>query len=358
MDAKPERRSFSRIRRMARPVGLGLLGLILFVYSLGLMKEGAGGLTSLLRDGLHIEKASDALGFSWLMAYVIQSGSPVAAAAMTLLSAGVFTPVQCYMAVAGSRIGAGLMVLQLGVIYALRGHEIRTALSAGILSLLLTGSIMIVSLPLGLLVLEAGWLVGHSIPGVEHVADGLELLLAPLVAPPARTLPGWALFILGVGVVTLSFQLIDRALSTLDLKTTTVGQAGRLIYRPPVMFLLGLFVTLITMSVSISLGILVPLSAQGYVRRENMIPYVMGANISTLVDTLAAAALLGDPRGMAVVLTHMFAGTLISLLVILLAYDVYVRAISRALGWITRRRLHFAFFVSVVFLIPLFLILL
>ncbi|MFP4345959.1 MAG: hypothetical protein ACLFU8_14785 [Anaerolineales bacterium] len=123
------------------------------------------------------------------------------------------------------------------------------------------------------------------------------------------------------------------------------------------MFILGLLVTLVTMSVSISLGILVPLSTRGYMRRENIIPYILGANISTLVDTLVAAALLGDPRGLAVVLAHMASGALVSLLVIILAYRPYERAVSHALTWITGRRLHFGLFIGVIFLAPIVLIL-
>ena len=61
---------------------------------------------------------------------------------------------------------------------------------------------------------------------------------------------------------------------------------ARILYRPVVTFLLGALVTLLTMSVSLSLSILVPLSMRGYVRRENVIPYVMGANITTFIDTL------------------------------------------------------------------------
>jgi len=37
--------------------------------------------------------------------------------------------------------------------------------------------------------------------------------------------------------------------------------------------------------------ILVPLTSW-FVRRENVIPYIMGANITTLIDTLLAAVLL------------------------------------------------------------------
>ena len=39
---------------------------------------------------------------------------------------------------------------------------------------------------------------------------------------------------------------------------------------------------------------LVPLALKGYVRRDRVIPYVMGANIATWIDTLFAA-LLPDP---------------------------------------------------------------
>ena len=107
------------------------------------------------------------------------------------------------------------------------------------------------------------------------------------------------------------------------------------------MFLLGLVVTAVTMSVSVSVGILVPLSARGYIRRENLIPYMLGANISTLVDTLAAGVLLGDPRATSVVLVHMVSGILVSLPIVLLIYHPYERGLSRALAWVTRNRRHF-----------------
>ena len=56
--------------------------------------------------------------------------------------------------------------------------------------------------------------------------------------------------------------------------------------------------TLVTLSVSLSVTILVPLALKGYVRRDRIIPYVMGANIATWIDTLFAALLLDSPRGL------------------------------------------------------------
>lgn len=338
--------------------GLGLSGLLLFALSLELMKQGAGALAPLLRGHLAVTNAADSMGFGWLMAYLILSGSPVAAAGVALLSAGALSPLQAFTMVAGSRLGACLIVLLVGFIYTLRGHERRTALTAGVLSLLLTGSVQLVALPMGVLILSRGWLDGLSIPGLEGLAAGVNRGLEPLIGPLAAFLPGWALFVAGVGLVMLSFRLFGRALPQMRLERTDFGQVPRLVYRPEVMFLMGLAITLVTMSVSISVGILVPLSARGYMRRENIIPYILGANISTLADTLVAAALLRDPRAMTVVATHMVCAAIVSLLVILLAYRPYERAISDALTWITRRRRNFAFFLGVIFVIPVVLILL
>lgn len=77
--------------------------------------------------------------------------------------------------------------------------------------------------------------------------------------------------------------------------------------------------------IPIYVGLLLPLSARGYVRRENIIPYILGANISTLADTLIAGALLGDPRAMTVVLAHVVCACLGSSLIVLLAYWPYLR---------------------------------
>ena len=346
-----------RLLKWKKP-GLALSGFLLFTLALGLMKEGAGGLAPLLRGHLAITNAADSMGFGWLMAYLILSGSPVAAAAVALLSVGTLSSPQAFTMIAGSRLGAGLIVLLVGFIYILRGHERWTALTAGVLSLLLTGSIQLIALPVGLLILSRGWFDGLSVPALDGLAAGVNRGLEPLIGPLSSFLPGWMLFVAGVGLVTLSFRFFDRALPQVRLERTNLGQIPRLVYRPEVMFLMGVVVTLLTMSVSISVGILVPLSARGYMRRENIIPYILGANVSTLSDTLVAAALLGDPRAVTVVVVHMVCAAIVSLITILLAYRSYERAISDALAWTIRQRRNFVLFLGVIFVIPVVLILL
>ena len=68
--------------------------------------------------------------------------------------------------------------------------------------------------------------------------------------------------------------------------------------------------------------------------------------------------LLCDPRAVTIVLIHMTSGILVSLPVVLLAYQPYERTMSRALAWVTRSRKNFALFLGAIFVIPIVLILL
>jgi Na+/phosphate symporter len=132
---------------------------------------------------------------------------------------------------------------------------------------------------------------------------------------------------------------------------------SRLVYRPWVMFLLGCLITTISMSVSISLSILVPLSARGFVRRENVIPYIMGANIMTFVDTLLAAVLLKNPEAFTVVLVVMVTVALICLLVLALAYTPFQHGVLAFVEWVTAKNRNLVIFMVGIFLVPIILML-
>ena len=86
------------------------------------------------------------------------------------------------------------------------------------------------------------------------------------------------------------------------------------------MFALGSAVALVTMSVSVALTILVPLVAKKMVRQEYVLPYIMGANITTLGDTMLAAFALDSPAAVRVVLAEVIAAGSLSILLLALAY--------------------------------------
>ena len=146
----------SRLRRWVRilrrahwyKVALFVLSLILFILAITMMRDGARALAPLIRDRFSVCNPANSLGFGWLFAYVIMSGSPVAAASLTFFDAGVIGKLDTYTMITGSRLGASLIVLFIGFIYVLRGRDRATSLGMGLLSLIVTGSTHLLALPL------------------------------------------------------------------------------------------------------------------------------------------------------------------------------------------------------------------
>jgi solute carrier family 34 (sodium-dependent phosphate cotransporter) len=184
-----------------------------------------------------------------------------------------------------------------------------------------------------------------------------DLIFDPVADFFLSFLPRWTLFLVGLGIIILSFNLFDKCLPQMTIKESQVGRMSRLVYRPWVMFLLGSAITLISMSVSVSLSILVPLSQRGFVRRENVIPYIMGANITTFIDTLLAAVLLNNPPAFTIVLAEMLSITIVSVFILALIYRPYNRLMLGTVDWIVADNRNLGTFMLVILVVPVILLL-
>lgn len=338
-------------------IGLFLLSLFLFLLAITLMKEGARALTPLVRDGFKVTNPANSLGFGWLFAYVVMSGSPVAAAALTFFDAGVISQLSTFTMITGSRLGASFIVLFIGFIYVLRGRNKSTSLSMGLLSLSVTGSTYVLALLVGVALLHSGVLNETQLQAGTFLNSLTDLIFDPIAALFLSLLPRWVLFLVGLGIILISFNLFDKCLPQMTIKESQVGQVSRLVYRPGIMFLLGALVTMVSMSVSVSLSILVPLSHRGFVRRENVIPYIMGANITTFVDTLLAAVLLDNPPAFTVVLVEMLSIAVVSILILAFLFKPYQKWVLNLVAWITSDNRHLALFMFLILLVPVILLL-
>lgn len=357
-ETSPSVSTFQRVwSNIAWPkVGLFIISLFLFILALTLMKDGARGLAPFVEDRFALNNSANTMGFGWLFAYLVMSGSPVAASALTFLDAGIIDTVQTFTMIVGSRMGASFIILFIGFIYVLRGRNRTTSLSMGLLSFTVTGTLQVGSLIIGILLLLSGVLGRFDFGGGMAIVAFTDLLVDPISHFLQSFLPTWALFLVGLGIILLTFNLFDKCLPEMTIKESQVGRVSRLVYNPMVMFLLGAAVTLVSMSVSVSISILVPLSHRGFVRRENVIPYIMGANITTFIDTLLAAVLLNNHEAISVVLAEMLGVALSSLIILLVAFRAYERSSLRFVGWVTNRNRNLAFFMFTILVIPLILL--
>lgn len=345
----------SRVAMVALRILAAAAGLLLFVLALELLKRGAGGVGPLLRAA-GVSGLAGGLGAGWLGACLLLSGSPVAAVALTLLASGTLTPAETFGMISGSRLGASFVVLVVGVLEDLRAGR-REARSAyiGVTALVATAVTYLPAMGVSWLAFERGALAGLRLEG-RDLEGIVERLYGPLLHAAPATLPRAALFAAGVVLLLLAFRAFDRALPDLAAGHGPLLPADHVAYRPWFMFGVGLATTVLTLSVSVSISLLVPLAARGFVRRENVWPYVLGANVTTLVDTLFAGALVGHPDSARMVALLMGSVAALSLPPVFLFPDAFSRRLDRVASIATGSARAVAVFVALLFAIPLALV--
>ncbi|MGE0597990.1 MAG: hypothetical protein AB7J35_12610 [Dehalococcoidia bacterium] len=354
--AEVERPALRLGLRQVLRVSVAVGGLFLFVFALQIIKAGASAVVPLL-DNLHISGPTNALGFGWLAAYVALSGSPVAAIGTTLLAGGVLDRAEAFAVIGGSRLGASFIVLAVGYALYIGGRRSPDGLAIGVIALLTTFTTQGPAIGVGLVSLHYGWLDPIQFSSPPGFLDWIDTVYGPTVRWLKDALPSGALFGVGIGVLLGSFALFDRALPQLEAGSPGFERTLRRFDSRWVMFGLGCAVTSLTLSVSISLTLLVPLSLKGYLRREHVIPYVMGANITTFIDTLAGALVLGGAAAFTVVLTEMLAVGVVSASILLLAYGPYSRGILAIAGRVTHRQRNLGIFLAAIVAVPAVLML-
>jgi Na+/phosphate symporter len=329
--------------------------LAIFIFALQTLRAGAAGLKPILNQ-FDLQGTPNIVGFGWLGSYAVLSGSPVAAIALSLFSKDVISDTETFAMINGSRMGASFIVLFVGFLYWVRGKRNPDGLYIGVVALLTAFTLWGPVIPLGQLVLSEGWFDGVRFGSPGALTSVISTVYDPMITRMTDHVPRLGMFGIGIAVLLFSFSVFDRALPNLDQPGPRFERASAILHQRYLMFLFGVLVTAMTLSVSLSLTILVPLTLKGYVKRDSIIPYVMGANIATWIDTLFAALLLDKPEAFTIVFVEMVTGAAVSLFVLVFAYGPYQRAILGMASLATRDRRGFGVFLAVVLIVPAILL--
>lgn len=357
--ALPRRRSLRGTGRIFARACQVAAAIWLFLAAVAVMKDGAAALAPALQGSILTDSIASTLGFGWLGAMLVMSGSPVAVSALALLDGAAVDAAGAFTMLTGSRLGASFVVLMVAFIYASRGRQSGAArhasLSIGVFCLLMTAVVYIPALFIGLPLLGSGVL--DAIVPVHAISppDVIQQMTAPVAAAIGAAVPASMLFFAGLALLLTSVKLFDRALPEAD-ETARLEEHTDWRSRRWVMFGVGSAVALATMSVSVALTVLVPAVAKGYFRRRQVLPYIMGANIMTLGDTLLTAIIIGNPAGVQVVVAELLGTFAITFVLLAFLYKPLSERVVWTTDWILNSRRRLAVFVGVLFCAPLLLI--
>ena len=352
--------------RVARLIAAGprifvaIGAVLLFLFAVQLLGAATGVLSPQLRpvfDRLVVGNGS-AVGISWLAAYGALNGSVVAAVSLSLFDGGVITGIQLFLMIMGSRLGAAGIVVVLGGVDYLqhRRYTLRRATGLGLLTFLVTHTIYLPATALGTVAIVAFDVDVAGVGGLLDVRVRWFEFFAPIATWITRRIGPTVAFLAAFLLLLVSMRVIDRVMASVDT-TWMQTRVHRLLESTWVAFGLGFVVTGVVTSVAFSLGVVVPLYNRRYVDREDLIPYVLGASLGTLSDTLLVALILDSPAGFTTVLLVLGVAGVVTLLA-LAGLDRYVAFLERTYDRIVASPKAFTAFASALVIVPLLLVLL
>jgi len=304
-----------------------LVLLYIFVCGINLMGNGCKALkehpfvAALLRQ---TENPFIGLFVGVLVTSIIQSSSATTSIVVGLVGKQVLS-VQCAIPIImGANIGTTVTNVLVSMGYVMRREEFRRATSGAVVHDLFNLFVVVILLPFEMtfhfLERAAVWLTG-VLPQIntEETAKALDVkafnplgpvlkpalnLVEQLVGTPAG--PGWVAGItalIGLACVFFALIMLVRVLRSVMLGraeafiTRVIGKSGWM------GILIGLLVTAMVQSSSITTSVLVPMAAAGIVSVEQIFPITIGANIGTTVTALIAAMGAGG-AGVTIALVH------------------------------------------------------
>jgi len=353
-----QRNAVGRLQYLLR-WGAGIGGLLLFLVAVQLLKSATGEMTPTLEQVLPrlVRDDLSALGTSWLAAYLLLNGSVVAALALTLYNASLLTTSQLVLMVFGSRLGAAGIVLLVGVLdfFHHRRLTVRRASELGVLAFLVTHTIGLPATAIGAFwgrMRPLGW-VPHETDALARHLDmpqAIDWLATTIVAQAGPLLS----VLVAMGLLLGSLRLLGRAFEEVDFEQIR-ERYRRYFASRWIAFGVGLGLTALTTSIAFSLGIIVPIYNRGVLRYREVIPYILGANIGTLLDTVVVSLFVEVAGGMAAVMLVVGLTALVTLPA-LVALELYRGLIEGVLDRLLGSRGAFLLFLGSLVLGPLALV--
>lgn len=243
---------------------------------------------------------------------IIQSSSTTTSIIVGLVASGVLPFRASVPMVMGANIGTSVTNVLVSLGHISRKDEFRRAFGGSMLHDFFNICSVIVLLPLQ----TSFNLIGRSARIFEGVFVGFGGLkftspLKAITKPVAHFIidltngSGWLSALIAFIILFIALHFIVRILKSLVLaKVEKFFQ--RYVFRTPVLsFLLGIILTTLVQSSSITTSIVIPLIGAGVLTINQIYPYYLGANIGTTITAFLASFVTGSGEAVAVAFAHL-----------------------------------------------------
>ena len=291
-----------------------ILSLYLFLFSLELMGTSLRMFGKGLAETLVETTTNPLVGLfiGILATSVIQSSSSTTSIVVGLVSAGTLNVANAIPIIMGANIGTSVTNLLVSLTQIRRITEFRRSFAAAIVHDFFNLLAVIVIFPLqyftNFLGVAASFL-GHefqNIGGLKFLSP-VKYATRPVVRVLIRIIGEHSWILLALSLFFLLFAL-TRMVKSLKFLVVTRAEAwfDRYLFKNAFRaFLVGLMLTAMVQSSSITTSLAVPMAGAGLLTLVQIFPYTLGANVGTTVTAILAALVTGNLAAIIVAFSHL-----------------------------------------------------
>jgi sodium-dependent phosphate cotransporter len=288
--------------------------LYLFILSITLLGEAVKLLGSDFAKTLFQVTSSPLVGVSigLLATAVIQSSSTTTSIIVGLVGSGMLPLEAAIPMVMGANIGTSVTNTIVSLAHISRGEEFKRAFAGSTVHDFFNICSVIVLLPFQIYFDLIGWTARH----VEYLFAGFGGLkftspLAVITKPVAKQIvyltgdTAWLAIVVALLMLFVALRYIVRVLKSLVLARVERFFQHYIFKTPVLSFILGVILTVLVQSSSITTSIVIPLIGAGVLSLGQVFPYMLGANVGTTITAFLASFALGSHEAVGVAFAHL-----------------------------------------------------
>ena len=293
---------------------LAIYGFLLSINTMGTGFKALGGdFAERLSNAIDDPISSFCIGL--LITGLIQSSSGTTAILVALVAEGIIPMESAIPAIMGANIGTAITNTIVAFGHIGRKEEFKRAFGGSLVHDYFNVIAVIILLPLELLFHPMERMAttlgkGFQGIGISKVGSPVKFITKPvihdieaLIAPLGHE--GLYLIIIGILLLFFCLKLIVETMRIfmIDFAQKMVDQY---LFKGPLhSFVLGLGLTSVIQSSSITTSLLVPLQGTGILKLEKVLPFTIGANIGTTVTAIMASMATGHPAAITLAFAHL-----------------------------------------------------
>ncbi len=339
--------------------------LYLFLVSISLMgaslKMFGKGFAEALIASTSIPLAGLFIGI--LATSLIQSSSSTTAIVVAMVGGNILTVANAIPIIMGANIGTSITNTLVSMAHINRSAEFRRSFSASTVHDFFNLLSVVTILPIQLYTNFLGKIAAlmteqFQFAGGMKLFNPIKAATKPLVKLLVQIIGQhpWALFPIALILLLISLKLVVGSLRVLVVQRVEVW-FDRVLFRTAVRaFIIGLVLTILAQSSSITTSLIIPMAGAGILSLEQIFPYTLGANVGTTFTAILASLATGNPNAVEVAFVHLLFN-IVGIAIWWPLRRVPLWLSGRIATYAIRNRIFpFAYLLLVFFLLPLVMI--